>query len=441
MKNKPTIYAVSTGAGRAGIAIVRLSGSEASLVVRTLAGSLPRPRYAAVRNLQFEGDVIDETLVLWFPGPHSVTGEDVAEFHVHGSPAVLEKLFAIFSNFKDLRPAEPGEFTRRAFDNGLLDLVKVEGLADLLAAENEAQRKSALRQFAGENSKRFELWRTRLVEILGLSEALIDFADEDQAVSGVGDLVRHKVLELRDEMGEALDNSVGAIAVRLGLRIVLAGAPNVGKSSLFNSLVRRDAAIVSSRAGTTRDVVSGVANFGGVSIAISDTAGLREDVVDEIEVAGIEKSFAEIVQSDILIWVRSIDVVETVGPSRTPDLYIWNKADLGLPDNLIHLRNEAALHVSNSNAESLGEFRRCISDLVSKRLAVLDNALLVRERHRNCVARSIRYLNDYLDQIDKPMELRTEDLRLACDAAASITGRIGVEDLLGKIFSEFCIGK
>jgi tRNA modification GTPase len=395
---------------------------------------------ASLRKLTHQGDVIDQGLVLWFPGPHSATGEDLAEFHVHGSPAILSRLFLAFESFEDVVPAEAGEFTRRAFDNGHLDLLEVEGLADLLAADSEAQRKLAIRQFVGESSGLIESWRSRVIEISALVEAGIDFSDEDSEIGVVINSVASRVRDLVVDLQRALDQSAVGAGVRNGLRLVFAGAPNVGKSSLFNWLLNRDAAIVSAQAGTTRDVVAAGGSLGGLPILLADTAGLRNETDDEIEKIGMGRSLSEVRDADILIWVRAPEIVETVEPGRTPDLIVNNKADLVLPQS-IHQRNDSQVWVSVKSGFGLDDLRRQIDEIVKKRYAGAENAILVRERHRKSVLKTIRHLNEFLTDDGKSVELKAEDLRNAARELASITGRVDVEDLLGKIFSEFCIGK
>lgn len=435
-----TIYAVSSGQGRAGIAVVRLSGTKVKSILASLVSVVPEPRMASLRRLVSGGELIDEALVLWFPGPNSATGEDLVEFHVHGSPAVLSRLFVAFGNFEGVVPAEAGEFTRRAFDNGRLDLVEIEGLADLLAAESEGQRKLAIRQFAGESSGLVDSWRGRVIEALSLVEASIDFSDEDADIAAVGGIVAVRVGELIQELQRVLDQSVAGIGVRNGLRVVFAGAPNVGKSSLFNWLLEREAAIVSDQAGTTRDVVASGVSLGGLPVLLADTAGLRDDTQDEIEKMGMIRSLSEIGDADVLVWVRAAGIVETVGPNRVPDLIVYNKSDLVDPES-IHVRNDQDIWVSVRSGTGLERLRAAIQAVIGARYAGAENAVLVRGRHREGVTRSIRHLNNFLNEADKAAELRAENLRSAAWELANITGRVDVEDLLGKIFSEFCIGK
>lgn len=442
MNQRPTIYALSSGQGRAGIAVLRISGEQARVVVEKLAGVLPAPRFAALCKIKsYDGlEVLDKGLVLWFPAPVTVTGEDIAEFHVHGSPAIVSRLFAEFGNFDGLCPAQPGEFTRRAFENGRLDLVEVEGLADLLSAETDAQRRLAMRQFMGEASAAYEVWRGILLRSLAMLEAAIDFVDEDDVVVDAWKAVKPDVQNLQFELQAALLSSAKAGAVRDGLRLVIAGPPNVGKSSLLNWMVGRQAAIVSPIAGTTRDVIEVPIDFHGVALVIADTAGLRADTSDSIETIGMALAQSEIRDADILLWLIAADVVSEVGPARKPDLIVFNKVDL-LDQVSIQQRNESQIHVSLKNQIGLIQLEECLKSLIQGRTALASNAIVVRNRHVNAVKETIRLLNDSLEDDGRPIELIAEDLRKAGQALASITGRIGVEDLLGKIFSEFCIGK
>jgi tRNA modification GTPase len=440
MKLSTTIFAVSSGLGRAGIAVVRLSGPQSKAILGLLVATVPEPRMAGLRRLVHQGELIDQALVLWFPGPNSVSGEDLVEFHVHGSPAVLSRLFSAFGTFEGVEPALAGEFTRRAFDNGRLDLVEVEGLADLLAADSEVQRKLAIRQFVGESSGLIESWRSRVIEISALVEAAIDFADEDAEIGTVVDSLAPRVTSLIADLQLALDQSEVGVDLRNGLRLVFAGAPNVGKSSLFNWLLNRDAAIVSAQSGTTRDVVSAGGRLAGLPVLLADTAGLRDQTEDEIEKLGMTRSLNEVRDADILIWVRAPGIPETVRPGRCPDLVVNNKSDLVAGES-IHVRNESETWVSSLSGDGLDDLRQKIDDIVKQRYAGAENSVLVRQRHRVAVLKTIRHLNEFLRPGGKSVELRAEDLRRAARELAAITGRVDVEDLLGKIFSEFCIGK
>ena len=437
MIENSTIYAVSSGVGQAGIAVIRVSGPKSSQVLLQIAGELPKPRFASLRNLKSGDDVIDQALVLWLPGPATVTAEDMAEFHVHGSPAVVMRLFSEFSKIENVVPALAGAFTRRAFENGRIDLVEVEGLADLLGSQTESQRRLAMRQFMGEASAVYESWRGQLTAALAMLEAAIDFVDEDDVVQDAWHHVRPNVENLRTELEVAVQLSSKAGAVRDGLKLVIAGPPNAGKSSLMNWLVGRDAAIVSPIAGTTRDVIERVIDFHGVQLVVSDTAGIRGNSSDAIEVVGIDRAMSEIRDADIVVWVTAADVVDEVGPERSPDVLVRNKIDL----DSSRMRNDEAIQVSVKYGHGLNQLTEVLKNLIQLRTSVANNAIVVRDRHVVAVKETIRLLNDSLADEKRPLELIAEDLRKATRAISSITGRIDVEDLLGKIFSEFCIGK
>lgn len=434
----PTIYALSSGQGRAGIAVVRVSGTMAQLALEKFAGGVLTPRTAVVRKLKsHDGLVIDEAMVLWLPKPRTVTGEDMVEFHLHGSPAILELLFAEFALIDGLVPAQAGEFTKRAFENGKLDLVEVEGLADVLSANGEAQRRLAMRQFLGDASAVFEKWRSDIVAALALFEASIDFVEEDDVATQARSLAKPVIVRLIEELNSALQASAQNAAIRDGLKVVIAGAPNVGKSSLLNALLKRDAAIVSPIAGTTRDVVEAQLNFGGVGITLADTAGMRADATDQIELVGIARANAAALDSDILVWVTAPDILETVGPGRRADVVVSNKADL----DLIRERNDNVISVSTKTGLGLNHLRDVLHKKIQAQLSGVENAVVVRQRHILAVKESIRLLNNCVEGSHRPLELVAEDLRKAARALGSITGHVDVEDLLTKIFSEFCIGK
>lgn len=441
MIQRDTIFAVSTGAGRAGIAVVRVSGPEVLTLLKALCGGASKPRHASLRKIRSRnGLLLDEAMVLFFPGPRSVTGEDVGEFHVHGSPAIVERLLLELGSYERCRPAEPGEFTRRAYENERMDLVEVEGLADLLAAQSEAQRQVAMRQFSGEASSVYLKWHRDLTGALAIIEASIDFADEDGVAEKAIAQARPRLRAFTLMLEDALAQSAKAALVRRGLRIVIAGAPNVGKSSLLNALAGRQAAIVSEIAGTTRDVVEAALVIHGLPISLSDTAGLRTDTQDVIEREGMVRSRIEIDAADILVWVAVAGEPSEVGPDRVPDLTVYNKSDLAPPDS-IHLRNESELSVSVRNGDGFDVLRQRLGQLVLERTNVGESAVMVRARHQLAIQESIRFLNDAQMKPNDALELLAEDVRKAAAALASITGRVDVEDFLGRIFQEFCIGK
>ena len=437
-----TIYAVSSGSGMAGIAVVRMSGSHAGAVLSALSDLLPPARHASVRQLRspVTKAIIDQALVLWLPGPSTVTGEDVAEFHVHGSAAVIDALFSAFKTFSSVRLAEPGEFTRRAFINGRIDLVEAEGLADLLLAGSEAQHALAMGHMLGRASSIYESWRSKMLEIAAHLEAAIDFADEDGVAEVALQHVRTETTSLIKILEDAVQQSERAGLVRNGIKVVIGGPPNVGKSSLLNAISAREAAIVSSRPGTTRDVIEVRIVLEGVPVILTDTAGLRPDTGDEIENIGMERARSEIVGGDIRIWVTAADVESDMKPPALPDIHVFNKLDL-VNEKSIHIRNENQIGISTKTAEGLEPLLQELRRKIGNRAGGQELAVVVRTRHKTAVEESIRYLNESLTHDFGHVELAAECLRKACQSMARITGRVDVEDLLGKIFSEFCIGK
>lgn len=437
MNNSDTIFAVSSGSGMAGIAVIRMSGGKAGSVLASVAGSLPLPRRASVRQLRHprSHEVIDQGLVLWMPGPLSATGEDVAEFHVHGSMAVIDAMFETFCRVEGVRLAEPGEFTRRAFVNDRMDLVEAEGLADLLQARTEAQRRMAMHHMLGHASSQYEGWRTELISLLAHLEAAIDFVEEDGVAAAALADIRPKTLDLVARLSRAAAEADRAGALRSGVKVVFAGAPNVGKSTLLNLVAAREAAIVSSRPGTTRDVIEVPIVLGGIPVILTDTAGLRAEAGDEIEVIGMQRAKSEAAAADIVVWVTSVDVPQDFENAVVPALRVLNKADL--PGDALGID----LKVSAKTGQGIAELIAELEKLVGARFGGMEQASVIRARHRDAVEESIRLLNDSLRHDASQIELAAECLRRACFNIGRVTGRVDVEDLLGKIFSEFCIGK
>lgn len=443
-----TIYALSSAPGRAGIAVIRLSGPEAGDAVAALTGGeLPPPRVASLRKLKdAEGALIDEAIVLWFEGPQSFTGEDVAELHVHGGRAVLAALFDALAAIPGLRLAEPGEFSRRAFEHGRFDLTEAEALGDLIDAETDAQRKQALRQMQGGLSVLYEGWRAKLTHALAHLEADIDFSDEDLP-EGVAAEVRPQVARLREEIaGHLADNRRGE-RLRDGVMVAILGAPNVGKSSLLNALAKRDAAIVSEIPGTTRDVIEVHLDLGGYPVVLADTAGLRESA-DSIESEGVRRALKRAEAADLKLVV--LDATAKAVPKDTQALIdkdalvVANKIDAASIPSGYEINGRPVLPISVRGNTGMKTLLDALEKEVVTRIGLTGSAGITRARHRealtDCVAALDRFLTGNARNNQAP-ELAAEDIRLASRALGRITGRIGVEDLLDVIFRDFCIGK
>ena len=423
-----TIFALGTPRGKSGVAVVRLSGRDASSVLARLAGNMPEPRRASLRNLSNGGEILDQALVLWLPGPDSFTGEDVVELHLHGSIATVNAVLRVLNNWPGLRLADPGEFTRRALENERLDLAQVEGLSDLVEAETEAQRRQAMRVLSGALGDRASDWRKRLIRAAALLEATIDFADEEVPVDvtpEVTDLMSGVSAELRAEA----DGVEMAERIRDGFEVAIVGPPNIGKSTLLNALAGRDAAITSDIAGTTRDVIEVRMDLRGLPVTFLDTAGLRE-AGDEIEALGIERAKDRAEQADLrVILMQRRDAVPVLEP-RGDDIVAVPKSDLGDGD------------FSAVTGEGLDELTSRIGGVLESRASVAGNA--IRERHRISMERAIEALGiatDRLENAPELAELIAEDLRVAIRALDSLVGRVDVEHILDDIFANFCIGK
>ena len=434
--NSDVIFALASGAGRAAIAVLRMSGPGSATVLKAVTGRLPAPRMASLRKLRHPAtaELLDQALVLWFPGPASYTGEDSAEFHLHGGSAVVAGVAEALVS-AGARPAEPGEFTRRAFLTGKLDLTAAEGIGDLIDAETAGQRRQALRQAGGALATLYEGWATRLTALLARQEAFIEFEDEDLPV-GLDDAVGVAATVLRTEIATHLADGGRGERLREGLLVAILGAPNAGKSSLLNALVGREAAIVSARAGTTRDVVEASLDLGGVPVTLADTAGLRE-ATDDIEVEGIRRARRRAEDADVLLLVFAADEPadeKTLEWMRPDALVVANKCDLApLPHGL------GAMPVSARTGLGLDALRVRLTEKAAERAGTTTETLLTRPRHRAALQDAIGWLTE-LDRAVLP-ELRAEALRAAARALGRITGRVGVETVLDAVFAEFCIGK
>lgn len=425
-----TIFALATARGKAGVAVIRVSGPQALAAAAALGAKNLVPRRAALRNLVIDGELIDDALVLYFEPGSSFTGEETVEFQTHGSEAVVARLLSWFRTFPGLRMAAGGEFTRRALEHGNLDLSQVEALADLIDAETEAQRRQAQRVLSGAIGQRAGLWRKDLIRAAALIEATIDFADEEipeDVIPEVNEIVRR----LRDAFRQELNDSRSAERIRAGFEIAIIGAPNVGKSSLLNALVGRDAAITSSIAGTTRDVIEVRMDIGGLPVTLLDTAGLRE-TDDEIERIGVERARARADLADLRLFLLSPDQQCSDVPMGLDDLVVWTKSDL----------SPRAGAISSRTGEGLDWL---VSEIRTRLEAkVSGSGLLIRERHRAALSVALEAMESACESLytgEAQLELVAAELRAASHALDLMVGKIGVETLLDEIFSSFCIGK
>lgn len=438
MNARDTIFALSSGALPTGVAVIRVSGSRVDDVVRTLAGDLPPPRHASLRWIRKRnGESIDQGLVVLFPAPNSFTGEDCAEFQLHGGRAVVAALLEELKSFEGLRHAEAGEFSRRAFDNGRLDLVEIEGLADLISADTEMQRRLALEQSSGRLSELYAGWAEKLTRMRALIEAELDFPDEDDVPGAVSDQLWPSLEGLLRDIRHHLAGAGAAEIVRGGFRVAIVGAPNVGKSSLLNALAKREVAIVTDIAGTTRDVLGVDLDIGGYLVHLMDTAGIRE-TGDVVEREGVRRAMRSIEDADLVI------VAEAAGtpaappciPEAKPRISVQLKSDLLGAD---FPRAGNRLYLSSRTGDGLDSLTKRIAAELAVRTA---SSGLVPARRRQ-----VGYLERAADDISEclnsamSLELKAECLRRAAHSLGKITGRVDVEDLLDVIFSEFCIGK
>lgn len=438
-----TIFALATARGRAGVAVIRLSGPDVGLACERLCGKpLPEPRKTAlVRLSDYQGLMIDHALIVYFQAPASFTGEDVLEFHLHGSPVIVERMMAELSRLENFRVAEAGEFTRRAFENGKMDLTEAEGLADLINAETGAQAQQALRQMRGALGEIYEGWRSTLIHSLAHLEADIDFPDEDLP-EGVAGQILPRIEALIAELSDHLADDHRGERLRDGLFVVILGAPNVGKSSLLNLLAGRDAAIVSAQAGTTRDIIEVHLDLAGYPVTIADTAGLRE-TTDEIEAEGVRRARRRAEESDLAI-VMQVSSQFQEGPFgftvEGPEdrLVLINKIDME-PEGSFAGSHDSVFAVSVKTGEGIERFLAALEKKVIERLENTGAPSLTRARHRQALEDCLAALKRF--SLAPDPELAAEDIRLAARALGRITGRVDVEDVLDIVFGDFCIGK
>lgn len=437
MKRTSTIFALSSGALPSGVAVVRVSGDGAGRAVEALCGALPRPRRLTLRRLfAQDGSVIDRGLVTYFPVPDSFTGENCAEFHVHGGRAVVAALLDRLGGLEDLRQAEAGEFTRRAFLNGKLDLTAAEALSDLIAAETEAQRRLAFANADGRQRTLYAGWRARLLHARAMIEAELDFSDEGDVPGSVAAAVWADVAALRGEMESHLAGFQAAEIVREGFRVAIVGAPNAGKSSLLNYLAGRDVAIVSDEPGTTRDVLEISLDLRGSKVILADTAGLRAEA-GRVEMIGIERAHRTAASADLVLVLEDMaDPRRVEVPGAAPALRIGTKLDLNSGE-----LGPYDLAISTVSGAGIDVLLSVIETRAKEKVSVAESGVVpTRQRHVDLLSSAIAGLSDALDD-EKQLELRAEGLRIASDDVGRVSGAIDTEEILGVIFSTFCIGK
>ena len=443
-----TIYALSSGPGIAGLAVIRISGPECKLILKKMVkGAFPKPRVATIKKINKinTNELIDEGMILWFPGPQSYTGEDILEFHVHGSRSVIETIQSSLSKIKNCRLAEPGEFTKLAFLNGKINLLKAESIGDLISAETEIQRQQALKIMLGKHSEKYNSWRNKLLKILSNLEAKIDFPDDDLPKNILKN-IKIESNNIKNEIKKVLDDQKVGERIREGFRIAILGPTNAGKSSLLNYLSRRDAAIVSETAGTTRDVIETHLNINGYPVVLSDTAGIRE-AKDEIEKKGIKLALKKAENADLNIVVIEPKNAHFTGVLKglvnsNKTILIINKSDLGVEKITEDFKKFNPIYISLKKEKNLDELISVIKNKLKNQFLSTEDTIITRERHRQNLINCLSYLEAFesknkVEEYDKA----AEDLRLATRSLGMIVGKVDVEEILGSIFNDFCIGK
>ena len=442
-----TIYALSSGPGVSGIAVIRVSGERTAEVIKTITNSkLPSPRMATLRKFNKNGgkELIDEGVIIWFPAPNSYTGEDLAEFHVHGSRAVINAMHLAISKIKSCRLAEPGEFTKRAFQNGRVNLLKAESIADLISSETEIQRKQAIKIMSGKSSDKFNSWRDKLKKILSHIEAKIDFPDEELPKNVISQIqkVSKNVL---NEIKKALNDEKVGERIREGFKVAIVGPPNSGKSSLLNYLSKRNVAIVSEIAGTTRDVIETHLNLDGYPVIVSDTAGIRRSK-NEIEKKGIKIALKRAEDADLKLIIVSANNVDFTNVLKDllskKAILVVNKSDLIKRKLNNKFKKYEYVLVSIKNELNLNKLISKIKSKLKNKFVTNEDILITRERHRQNLINCVHHLEKFQNKkYDKDFDKAAEDLRLATRHLGMIVGKVDVEELLGSIFNDFCIGK
>ena len=442
-----TIYALSSGPGISGVAVIRLSGQDTSKVIQLLTGKEPpKPRVATLRKINKinTSELIDEGLILWFPGPESYTGEDMAEIQVHGSKAVVDALHSSLSDIENCRLAEPGEFTKLAFQNGKINLLKAESIADLISSETEIQRQQAIKIMNGKSSDQFNFLREKLLKILSHVEAKIDFPEEDLP-NNILDEIKNSSDEVINKIKKILNDQKVGERIREGFKIAILGPTNAGKSSLMNHLSNRDVAIVSEIAGTTRDVIETHLNIDGYPVIISDTAGIR-DSQDDIEKKGIKLSLNRAEEADLKLVVvdaKSLDFTDVLkGLLDENAILVINKSDLLEKDIDPEIKKTNHVLISIKENKNIEELILKIKNNFKNKFLTSDDILITRERHRQHLQQCLDHLNNFNQKKEiEDFDKAAEDLRLATRHLGMIVGKVDVEEILGNIFNDFCIGK
>ena len=442
-----TIYALSSGPGISGLAVIRVSGPETKKVIKGLTnGRFPKPRLATLKKINKinTSELIDEGIIIWFPGPESYTGEDMVEFHVHGSRAVVQAIHNSISEVENCRLAEPGEFTKIAFQNNKINLLKAESISDLISSETEIQRQQAIKIMSGDSSNKFNSWREGLLKILSNIEAKIDFPEEDLP-NNILKNIKQKSSKIKSEIKKVLNDQKVGERIREGFRIAIVGPTNAGKSSLLNYLSRREVAIVSEIAGTTRDVIETHLNIDGLPVVISDTAGIRESK-DEIEKKGIKLALKRAEDADLNIVVIEPKNADFTGFLKDlisdKSILVVNKSDLGIDSLINKFEKHNPIFISLKNEKNLEKLISEIKNKLKNQFINFQDVLITRERHRQHLEQCVSHLEDFENKNEnQDFDKAAEDLRLATRHLGIIVGKVDVEEILGSIFDDFCIGK
>ena len=442
-----TIFALSSGPGVSGVAVIRVSGPETKRVLEKMTGkALPAPRMASLRKINKinTNELIDEGIIIWFPEPDSYTGQDMAEFHVHGSRAVIKAIHTSISKINNCRLAEPGEFTKIAFQNGKINLLKAESISDLISSETEIQRQQAIKIMSGKSSEKFDFLREKLLKILSNVEAKIDFPEDDLPE----DIIKNIKIDskiIREEITKILNDQKVGERIREGFKIAIVGPANVGKSSLLNYLSKRDVAIVSEIAGTTRDVIESHLNIDGYPVVVSDTAGIR-DSKDEIEEKGIKLALKRAEKADlniILLEPKSVDFTGFLNDlADEKSIIVVNKSDLGIGKLDEKIKKYDPIIISIKEEKNLNKLIYLIKEKLKNKFIASEDTLITRQRHRENLEQCLFHLKKFEEKNEqKDFDKAAEDIRLATRHLGVIVGKVDVEEILGSIFSDFCIGK